>query len=43
MITGGVQVRASLIRSNITGEEDWYPTHLYGRTTTISGGVVWGF
>ena len=43
MITGGVQVRAALIRRNITGEEEWYPSHLYGTTTTISGGVVWGF
>lgn len=43
MITGGVQLRASLIRHNVTGEEEWYPSHLYGRTTTLGGGVVWGF
>jgi len=43
LITGGVQVRASLTRRNVTGEEDWYPAHLSGTTTTISGGVVWGF
>jgi len=38
-----VQVRTALIRRNITGEEEWYPSHLYGTTTTFSGGVVWGF
>jgi len=43
MITGGVQLRASLIRRNVTGEEEWYPSHLSGTTTTLSGGVVWGF
>jgi hypothetical protein len=43
MVTGGVQVRASLIHRNVTGEEDWYPSHLSGTTTTLSGGVVWGF
>jgi len=43
MVTGGVQLRAALIRRNVTGEEDWYPAHLSGTTTTLSGGVVWGF
>jgi hypothetical protein len=43
MVTGGVQLRAALIRRNITGEEEWYPSHLSGATTTLSGGVVWGF
>jgi hypothetical protein len=43
MITGGVQVRASLTLRDVTGIEDWYPSHLYGRTTTLGGGVVWGF
>ena len=43
MITGGVQVQASLIRRNVSGNEDWYPSYLYGRTTTVSGGIVWGF
>lgn len=43
MITGGVQVRASVIRRDVTGEEDWYPSHLSGTTTTLSGGLVWGF
>jgi hypothetical protein len=43
MVTGGVQLRASLIRRNVTGVEEWYPSHLSGTTTTLSGGVVWGF
>ena len=43
MIVGGVQARASVTLSDVTGNEDWYPSHLYGRTTTVSGGVVWGF
>ena len=43
MITGGVQARASLTMRNVTGNEEWYPSHLYGRTTTLSGGLVWGF
>ncbi|MHC1731053.1 MAG: hypothetical protein AB9888_03310 [Bacteroidales bacterium] len=43
MVTGGVQVRASLIRRNVTGDEEWYPSHLSGTTTTVTGGVVWGF
>lgn len=43
LITGGVQVRASFTGRNVTGNESWYPPHLYGRTTTLSGGMVWGF
>jgi hypothetical protein len=43
MVTGGVQIRASVIRRNVTGEDEWYPSHLSGTTTTLSGGVVWGF
>jgi hypothetical protein len=43
MITGGVQVQATLIRRNVSGNEDWYPSHLYGETTTVSGGLIWGF
>lgn len=43
LITGGVQVRASLTRRNVSGNQFWYPSHLFGTTTTLSGGVVWGF
>ena len=43
LITGGVQVQASVIRRNVSGNEAWYPSHLYGKTTTVSGGLVWGF
>lgn len=43
MITGGVQARASLTLRDVTGNQFWYPSHLYGRTTSISGGLVWGF
>ena len=43
LITGGVQVKASLTMRNVEGRDDWYPAHLYGQTTTVSGGVVWGF
>ncbi|MFZ2285651.1 MAG: hypothetical protein WAV93_01580 [Bacteroidales bacterium] len=43
LITGGVQVRASVTKRNAEGVETWYPAHLYGSTTTLSGGVVWGF
>lgn len=43
LITGGVEVRASLIRRNVTGEDYWHPSYLSGTTTTLSGGVVWGF
>jgi len=43
MITGGVQARASVIMRDVTGTGEWYPSNLYGRTTTVSGGVVWGF
>jgi len=43
MILGGVQARASLALRDVTGNEDWYPSHLFGTTTTFSGGVVWGF
>lgn len=43
MITGGVQVQASVTLRDVTGRQDWYPGHLHGRTTTIGGGVVWGF
>ncbi len=32
LITGGVQVKASLIKSNIEGEESWTAPHLYGQT-----------
>ena len=42
-VTGGVQVRASFTARNVSGCEDWYPEYLYGRTTTFSGGAVWGF
>ena len=43
MIAGGVQVRASLTMRDVTGNRYWYPSHLYGRTTTLGGGLVWGF
>ena len=43
MITGGVQMQASVIRRNVSGNEDWYPSHLYGETTTLTGGMIWGF
>ncbi len=43
LITGGVQVRASVTRRNVSGNQFWYPSHLFGTTTTLSGGVVWGF
>ena len=43
LITGGVQVSASLTMRNVEGRNDWYPAHLYGQTTTFSGGIVWGF
>ncbi len=43
LITGGVQVSASLTFRNVEGRNDWYPAHLYGQTTTFSGGIVWGF
>ena len=43
LITGGVQVRASVIRRKVTGEEEWYPSYLSGTSTTFNGGVVWGF
>jgi hypothetical protein len=42
-VTGGVQVRAEVTRRNVTGMEFWYPSHLYGHTTSFTGGVVWGF
>jgi hypothetical protein len=42
-ITGGVQARASFTARNVTGREDWYPSYLYGKTTTFSGSIVWGF
>ncbi len=43
MVTGGVQVRATLTGRDVSGVQDWYPAHLYGKTTTVSGGIVWGF
>jgi hypothetical protein len=43
LITGGVQVKAALIKSDIEGEESWTAPHLYGQTTTFNGGLVWGF
>lgn len=43
MITGGVQVRAALTSRNVEGEQSWYPSYLFGQTTTVSGGIVWGF
>jgi len=43
LITGGVQVRASVTRRTVSGNQFWYPSHLLGTTTTLSGGVVWGF
>lgn len=43
LITGGVQVRASVTRRTVSGNQFWYPSHLFGTTTTLSGGVVWGF
>lgn len=43
LITGGVQVKASLVRSNITGEESWTAPGLYGLNTIVTGGLVWGF
>jgi hypothetical protein len=43
LITGGVQAKVALVRSNIEGEELWSAPHLYGQHTVISGGVVWGF
>jgi hypothetical protein len=43
VITGGVQVKASLVKSNITGEESWTAPSLYGLHTIFTGGVVWGF
>ena len=43
LITGGVQVRASVTRRTVSGNQFWYPSHLFGTTTTLSGGLVWGF
>ncbi len=43
LITGGVQVLASVTRRTVSGNVFWYPSHLFGTTTTISGGLVWGF
>ena len=43
LITGGVQAKVALIRSDIEGEESWSAPDLYGRHTTFSGGLVWGF
>jgi hypothetical protein len=43
LITGGVQVKAALIKSDIEGEESWTAPHLYGQKTTVSAGIVWGF
>ena len=43
LITGGVQVRASMTRRTVSGIQFWYPSHLFGTTTTLSGGLVWGF
>lgn len=43
LITGGVQARVSLIKSDIEGEEAWTAPNLYGLHTTFSGGIVWGF
>lgn len=43
LITGGVQVKASLTKSDIEGEESWTAPHLYGQHTTFTGGIVWGF
>ncbi len=43
LITGGVQVRASVTRRTVSGNQFWYPSHLFGNTTTLSGGIVWGF
>jgi hypothetical protein len=43
LITGGVQAKVSLIKSDIEGEESWTAPHLYGRTTIFNGGIVWGF
>jgi hypothetical protein len=42
-VTGGVQVRAEVTRRNVTGNQFWYPSHLFGKTTSFTGGVVWGF
>lgn len=42
IITGGVQVKASLVRSNISGEESWTAPHLYGLKTIFTGGLIWG-
>ena len=43
MITGGVSVNASVMKSMVEGEEGWIAPHLYGSHTTFSGGIVWGF
>jgi hypothetical protein len=43
MITGDVQARVTLTGRNVEGEQEWYPAYLYGKTTTVSGGIVWGF
>ncbi len=43
LITGGVQLRASVTRRTVSGNQFWYPSHLFGTTTTLSGGLVWGF
>ncbi len=43
MITGGVQAALSVTMRNVSGEGWWYPAHLYGRTTTLGAGMVWGF
>ncbi|MDZ7636072.1 MAG: hypothetical protein U5L72_17200 [Bacteroidales bacterium] len=41
LITGGVQVNASLTFCNVEGHNELQiPAHLYGQTTTFSGGIV---
>lgn len=43
MITGGVSATFSLTKSNIRGEESWNASWLTGKTTTVTGGLAWGF
>lgn len=43
LVTGEVQATLSVTRSNITGEESWTAPWLYGKTTSLTAGLVWGF
>ncbi|MCU0378920.1 MAG: capsule assembly Wzi family protein [Bacteroidales bacterium] len=43
MITGGIRADIKFVNSLVEGEESWTAPHLYGQTTTFSGGLVWGF